>query len=320
MNRTLTSRQAPCGAHVLVRPWSYLTQTRQGRTVIMLLLIPFYGVCFVAIRLGLPSAPPLRFAALRLLIAGVGLLLLAGLTRQPLRISRRLWPWLLALALSAGSFGYGAMFVSPGATGAGIASALGNTQPLILVALGAIVLGERLTRQTVGTLALGLAGVMALALTAMTEWRLGGLLGALLAFASAVSFAVAALVMKRIGSSAPLLAMIGWQFVLGAALLFALSAAWEGGSRILWTPSFVVLLLLLGLGGTAMTTAVWYWLIQHDDVGRLSLYLFLVPFVGIILAVVILGEQLTVLGAVGMGLTVLGVFSALRHDARGTTG
>jgi probable blue pigment (indigoidine) exporter len=304
VSQTLTNRQAPRKTHVPTRPWSRLTQTRRGRTVIMLFLIPFYAACF---------------AALRLLVAGAGLLLLAGVTRQPLRIARRLWPWLLALALSAGSFGYGAMFMSPGTIGAGIASVLGNTQPVILVALGATLLGERITRQAVGTLVLGLAGVVTLALTAMTEWRLGGLLGALLAFASAVSFAIAALMTKRLGSSAPLLAMTGWQFVLGAALLFALSARWEGGSRILWTPSFVALLLLLGLGGSALTTAVWYWLIQHDDVGRLSLYLYLVPIVGITLAVVIFGERLTLLSAVGMGLTGFAVLGALRHDARSPT-
>ena len=303
-------------ALVLERGRRYVTNTRQGRTVLMLLLIPLYAICFVAIRVGLSYAPPLRFAALRLLVAGVALLLLAGMTHQPLAIPRRAWPWLLALALTAGAVGYGTMFLSPGEADASIASALGNTQPLILVVLGVTMLDERLSRQQVIALGLGLAGVILVSFSAFSELRLAGLIGALFAFASAVSFALASVLMKRLGSSIPLLAMTAWQFLLGALPLFALSAGFERGATVRWAPPFVGVLLLLGLGGTALTTAGWYWLIQRDDVGRLSLYLFLVPIVGVALAVTLLGEPLTLVAVIGIALTVLGVFSSLYRDIR----
>ena len=83
-----------------------------------------------------------------------------------------------------------------------------------------------------------------------------------------------------------------------------------------WTPRFVGLLLSLGLGGTALTTTTWYWLIQRDDVGRLSLYLFLIPLVGVVLAVALLGERLTLMTSAGLALTVLAVLSSLAPDAR----
>lgn len=303
-------------SHAFGSGWRRLTSTRHGHTVIMLLIIPLYAICFVAIRLGLAYAPPLRFAALRLLVAGAALLMLAAATHQPLVIPRRSWPGLLALAGAAGTIGYGAMFLSPGWADASIASVLGNTQPLMLVVLGATILGERITRQQVVALVLGLVGVTFVSFSAFTELRLAGLVGALLAFASAASFAVASVLMKRLGPSIPLLAMTAWQFLLGALPLFAFSAWFERSAVIRWAPPFVGILLLLGLGGTALTTAVWYWLIQHDDVGRLSLLLFLVPIVGVFLAVVLLSESLTLSIVVGIALTVLGVFSALSHDAQ----
>ena len=191
------------------------------------------------------------------------------------------------------------MFLSPGRAGAGIATVLGNTQPLILVVLGAALLGERVTRNQVIAVVLGLTGVVVLSLSALSELRLSGLVGALYAFASAASFAVAAVIMKRLGQGVPLLAMTAWQFLLGAVPLLALSAGTERGWAVHWTPPFLGLLLLLGLGGTATTTAAWYWLIQRDDVGRLSLYLFLVPIVGVLLAVVLLGETVTLSTGVG---------------------
>ncbi len=287
--------------------WTRLAHTQRGHTLVMLLLIPLYAICFVAIRIGLQDAPPLRFAALRLLVAGLSLLFVAGISHQPLCIGRRFWPGLLALALTAGAFGYGAMFLSPGQTGAGIASVLGNTQPLILVALGAWLLGERVTRQKLLTLVLGLAGVSVLSLAALSALRLAGLVGALFAFASAVSFAVATVLMKRLGTAAPLLAITAWQFILGAAPLFALSSLLEGATPIRWTSAFVGIVLLLGVGGTAITTTSWYWLAQRDDVGRLSLYLFLVPVVGVILSMAMLGERVSLFTGFGVLLTLCAV-------------
>ena len=310
------SHTAETPPHAADGRWIRLKQTQQGRTLLMLLLIPLYAACFVTIRLGLAYAPPLRFAALRLLVAGSALLLFAGVTRQPLRIHRRFWPWLLVLALTAGAFGYGTMFLSPGRAGAGIATVLGNTQPLILVVLGAALLGERITRPEILTVVLGLTGVVVISFSALSELRLSGLLGALFAFASAVSFAVAAVIMKRLGHAVPLLTMTAWQFLLGAVPLFALSAGVERASTVRYTPLFLGLLLLLGLGGTALTTAAWYWLIQRDAVGRLSLYLFLVPIVGVVLAVILLGEQLTLTTGAGITLTVVGVLTTLLRDAR----
>lgn len=158
--------------------------------------------------------------------------------------------------------------------------------------------------------------MLVLSLSALTELRLSGLAGTLFAFVSAVSFAVAPELMKRFGPSVPLLAMTAWQFLLGALPLLALSALLERTAVVRWTPPFVGLLLLLGLSGTALTTATWYWLIQRDDVGRLALYLFLVPIVGLVLAVVLLGEQLTIPISAGMALTLLGVLGALRRDVQ----
>jgi drug/metabolite transporter (DMT)-like permease len=61
---------------------------------------------------------------------------------------------------------------------------------------------------------------------------------------------------------------------------------------------------------------VWYWLVQHDDVGRLSLYLFLVPLLGVAFAVALLGERITLSTGAGMALTLLAVLAILQHDAR----
>ncbi len=70
------------------------------------LLALVYAVCYAAIKAGLAFAP-----------------------------LRRLWPWIFALAVTGTLVAYTGMFLSPRRAGAGIASVLGNTGPLMIVAL-----------------------------------------------------------------------------------------------------------------------------------------------------------------------------------------
>jgi drug/metabolite transporter (DMT)-like permease len=100
---------------------------------LMFVVIAPMAACYPAIKTGLEFAPPLWFAGTRTLLGGLVLLLV--LRRKPLWPEARLARWILPLGGLATTLTFGAMFVSPAYTGAGIASILGNTQPLIIMVL-----------------------------------------------------------------------------------------------------------------------------------------------------------------------------------------
>lgn len=266
-----------------------------------------YATCYVAIKAGLPFAPPLRFGGLRLLIAGAALLGLVWVRHEPLLPPRRVWPWLLTLALTAGTATYGAMFLSPGLAGAGIASVLGNAQPLFAVVLAAAFLGEHVTRAKLVALVFGLAGVLAIAYPALTGPSALALWGALLALGASVGSAIGSVIIKRVGSSSPLMTLTAWALLLGSLPLLGGSAVVERSTRTTWNPTFIALLLFLALAGTSLTTALWYWLLQQDEVGRLTLFLFLVPIVGLALAARFFNERLDPVEGLGVALTIVGI-------------
>jgi len=118
--------------------------------------------------------------------------------RKPLWPEARLARWILPLGLLATTLTFGAMFASPAYTGAGIASVLGNTQPLIIIVLAALFLGEKIGLIKALALGLGLAGVTLMALPSLREQPGHPLLGAMLALGSSVSAAVASVTMKRL--------------------------------------------------------------------------------------------------------------------------
>ncbi|HWQ91582.1 MAG TPA: DMT family transporter [Clostridia bacterium] len=274
---------------------------------LMLLVIAPMAACYPAIKTGLDFAPSLRFGGLRTLVGGLALLLVLVIRREPLWPEARLARWILPLGLVATTLTFGAMFASPAYTGAGIASVLGNTQPLIIIVLAALFLSERIGWCKGLALGLGLAGVTLLALPALREQSGHPLLGAILALGASASAAVATVIVKRLRPGKDLTALTGWQLIVGSIVLLGLSAVFEPRETIAWTGGFVGLLLFLALAGTAMSTWLWFWLLQRSEAGRLSLYLFLVPVFGLLIAISGFGERLNALQGGGVAFILMAV-------------
>jgi drug/metabolite transporter (DMT)-like permease len=292
---------------------------RWMRWLALLAVIVLAAVCYVGIKIGLADAPPLVFGGLRALIAGVVLLAIGASLRAPWRPARRdAWP-LALLALTATTATYGAMFASPTQMGAGLASVLGNVQPLLVLVLGALVLRERLTRGKGLALAAGLVGVGLIlypAITASVGGR-GSAVGASLALGASAGAAVGSVVVKRIRARPGLVALTGWQLVIGSVPLLITAALQPGGLAIRWTPTFTLVLLFLALLGTALPTTLWFWLLQDEDAGRLSMFLFLIPVLGLGLGAVAFGERIGVLEGTGVLVIVLGLAAVSREAWRG---
>lgn len=289
------------------------------RILIAVGLTLIYASCYVAIKAGLAYAPPFAFAGWRLVIAGAAVLGLVAVVRHPFIPARRLWPWTLLLALAATAAAYGAMFASPGLAGAGIASVLGNLQPIFVVGLAALMLGEPVSRADRATLALGALGAVFIAWPALRGRGAEGLAGPALALAASLGFAIGSVVIKRMKPGACLLTITGWQLLIGGLPLLAASALIERGAPVRWTAEFVAMLLFLALIGTSLVTAVWYWLVQREEVGRLSMFFFLVPVFGLGLAMAIYDEPISRPAVVGVGLILAGIGVALARPRRGTT-
>ncbi len=293
------------------------TIARMGRPLIVLGLTTIYPVCFIAIKAGLPFMPPLRFAGLRALIGGLALLGLMAALRRPLLPPRRSWPAVVALGITSTTIAFGAMFLSPGRMGAGIASVLGNTQPVIVPALAALFLGERMTHGKSIALVLGMIGVALLASPALAGPEASGVLGPVLALAASGGLAFGSVIVKRIGAEIDLLALTAWQLLVGSLPLLAVSIMVERDAVVAWNATFVGLLLFLALIGTALATAIWYWLIRHDDVGRLTMFFFLVPVFGLTLAALVFGEAIGLQEGAGVVVTLAEIGAVAREAWHG---
>jgi probable blue pigment (indigoidine) exporter len=281
--------------------------SQSSRLGLMLVVTAPAAICYPAIKAGLAFAPPLRFAGLRTLIAGVVLIALLCVLKKPLWPTPTLAWWILPIGLIGTTMTFGTMFMSPAFTGAGIASVLGNAQPLMVMLLAGIFLGEHITSGKVLALGLGLTGIILLSLPSLKNQDQNALQGGVLALGSSASAAVASVILKKLRPGRHLAALTGWQLIIGSLPLLALSLFYEAGQRISWESSFFGLLLFLALAGTALTTLLWFWLLQKSEAGSLSLYLFLVPIFGLLIAYAVYGETLERVQVIGVLLILAGI-------------
>ncbi|HZQ10419.1 MAG TPA: DMT family transporter [Anaerolineae bacterium] len=277
------------------------------RFTCLLGIVLVYALCFTVIKAGLQFAPPLTFAGLRALIASIALLSVLRIRGESIVPPRAMWRGIFALAFFATTLTFGAMFLSPGRTGAGIASVLGNIQSLFTVALASIFLGETLTRGKVIVLVLGLLGVTLIAIPTFSAKDAYGISGAALALGASGSAAVSNVIAKRMNLKSDLLVVAAWQLLFGSVPLFTLAAWTERNTSIIWNFEFIVLLVFLALVGTAFLNAAWYWLLQFDDVSRLSLFFLLTPTFGLILAALVFGETIGIFEIMGAVTIVIGI-------------
>ncbi len=266
-----------------------------------------YALCYTAIKFGLAYSPPLIFGGMRAFFGGLALLGILLFMRQPLVPNRREWGAIVLVGLVSTTLNFAAMFLSPGFTGAGIASVLGNLQPLAALLLAAIFLGERLTIPKIAALVLGLAGVILIAFPAFTSPSGYGINGGLLALSASVSSAIGSVLVKHLIRKANPLTVAAWQLILGSLPLLAISSFIEPVNKVSWTPAFIGVLLYLALVGTSLVTAVWYWLLQKQEVGHLTLFLFLTPLFGLGIAALVFGERVGLLESLGVILNLSGI-------------
>jgi len=143
-----------------------------------------WAMCFPLIEVGLEASPPMWFAGLRALLAGVVLLAVAQLAGRPPIRGGGAWRAIVLIAITATSLGFFGMFYGGGLVSPGLATVVANMQPLLAAPLAAIALAERLrplqwSGLLTGFLGIVLIGAPGMAVPAQTLGVLYILLGAI---------------------------------------------------------------------------------------------------------------------------------------------
>ena len=266
-----------------------------------------YATSYVVARVTLDSVPPTTLAILRLVI---GALVLAPLGRprpsDPAlsRDDRRAIAWMGILGFAAAYAFSNWGIASSTATNAAL---LIVVEPVSLMLMSPLFLGERLTRREGVGAALAIAGTVLVVVNGIPgvtaalapHWRGDSLLVlAGVAYASYSMFGRR--VLARHAAAGITLRSLLW----GAATLLPLALAeWATGARPVWTATAIAGTLYLSVVITALGYLVWNWALQLVPAPKAAIFLNVQPIVGALLGAALLDEPLTVFTIVGgMGI------------------
>ena len=281
-------------------------------------MVVFFGGTSVAGKVGVQCRAPL--------ILATGRFWLASLLRSPwlrvrgapvVRPTVRDLPLVLALG-ATGVAGYNIVFLygltlAPASDGAIMVPGL---IPVLTAALAWRLLGERIGTRAIGGMVSGFLGLL-LVLRPVGGADGGRVLGDLLFLLAAGFWVAYSLIGKpataRFGTTAATL-----YATVGGTLLLLPLAVLDGRWRSLSTapPESWLALLYLAVLGTVVAFVFFYEGVERIGASRASAFVFLVPLVGVLGSVALLGERLAPATLLGGALVLLGLW--LVQSGRGS--
>ncbi len=271
------------------------------------LLAPIaWGTTYVTVTELLPAGRPLLVAAIRVLPAGLALLLAGALVSRWRPRGRE---WLATIGLSLANFGvfFPLLIIAVYRLPGGVAASLGGVQPFLVAAGTWIVAG---TRPRTVDLVVGAAAAVGVGFVVLRPNAGIDPLGVIAALGANVSFSLGVVFTKRLPTPANRIAATGWQLAISGVLLAPLALAVEGLPGEL-TTRHAIGFGYLSLVGTALAFVLWFNGVRRLPAAAPPLLGLAAPVTGAVMGWVVLSESLSVLQLLGFAITI----SAISYGA-----
>ena len=276
----------------------------------------------VAMKGVIPNTTPLFMAGVRLVPAGVLVLLAATLMGRPQPKSWTAWLWISLFALVDGALFQGFLAQGLVRTGAGLGSVMIDSQPLAVALLSGLLFGEIIGLW--GWLGLGI-GVLGISMIGLPkEWIVSIIHGNSLAMEfsfqqlfqngewlmllASLSMAVGTVLIRFVTRHADPVMATGWHMILGGLPLFALSGIWESEQWVHIDLSGWMALAYSTIFGSAIAYGLFFYFASSGNLTSLSCLTFLTPIFALLFGNLLLSEVLSPLQWIGVSMTLVSIY------------
>jgi drug/metabolite transporter (DMT)-like permease len=279
-------------------------------------LIPFvlalaWGLNWPAVKIALSVFPPFTLRAFGLGIGALLLLLFALLRGKRLLPQPSAWRGVIVGGVFTVAVFNMSTAIAQLNTTTSRAAVLTFTMPMMSALLSWLIVGEQLDRRKIAALVSGLAGIMVLALpvleSALAAHDVAAYKGLGFPLIAAFGWAAGTVYLKRWPVAGDRIAITAWQLLIGAACgaAGALVLGESLPSRPL--PDRVVAALTLHIVfGTAIAYWLWFILVERVSATVASLTTLMVPVVGVLSAMALVGDRPSVSDWIGFALVLGG--------------
>lgn len=273
-------------------PWRDVLLTALGPSI--------WGSTYIVTSEILPPDRPFTAALIRVLPAGILLLLF---TRC--RPARQNWWRLIVLsALNIGIF-QALLFVAAYRLPGGLAAVLGAIQPLLIMLLSWSIDGRSPLRSTLWAAVAGVLGMGILLLSPQTIFEPIGIAAALL---GAAAMATGVWLTHRWKLDMPVLALTGWQLLIGGLMLAPVVWLLEPPLPTLTLAQWSAYAYLC-LAGAMLAYALWFRGVARLPTVAVASLGLLSPLTAVVLGWVLLAQSITGTALVGLVIVLASVFA-----------
>ena len=285
----------------------------QGMLFLILAQI-MVGINIVFSKYVLSTIPILVILAIRFTLATVILLFLHYLTPAKqvsiysyfARLQRRDWIFIIAQGLSAGILFNFLMLWGLNYTGANVAGIITSALPAIIAGMSWLLLGEKISGKKIICILFATLGLVVIACDKLAGVAVShSFIGDALVLLSLLPEATYYILCKMHSNSLPVFLISAFLNGINAVLLLIILLFSSWGHLTIHLFDWIIL-IILGLS-SGLFYVFWYFGYQKVDGVMASLSTAIMPVATVIIAWILLGEQLTLWQAVGMGMVIFSI-------------
>jgi drug/metabolite transporter (DMT)-like permease len=309
----------------------------------LLLIAPFFlwGTAMVAMKGVIPHTSPLFMAGLRILPAGVLILIAGAFMGRAIPSGWQAWLWITLFGLVDGTLFQGFLALGLVRTGAGLGSVMIDSQPLAVALMSLWLFKEHIGLWGWLGLGFGVCGISCIGLpndlivglfsnginfSNYADMIMGGdtpplrILNSLfesgewLMLLAALSMAVGTVMIRFVSKHADPVMATGWHMILGGLPLWVVSALTETQQWSNLVPSDWIALSYATIFGSAIAYGLFFYFAASGNLTSLSSLTFLTPIFALFFGNLLLNETLTPVQWGGVGLTLVSIYLINQRD------
>jgi drug/metabolite transporter (DMT)-like permease len=273
-----------------------------------------WSFAFVAGKIGVTYCPPLILLAARFSLAGVLILGMSAVRREPWSLSWRDAGVFAILGLANNALYLGFGYTGLQTVSAGLGGLVVSANPVFTAVLAALLLGEQLTWRKVLGLLLGILGVSFIVWHRMSVGT-DSLHGILFTLASLASIVAGTILFKLLAPKGSLWIGNGVQNLAGGVVLLPFALTLSDVGDIVPNARLLGAFAFLTLGGSITAYLLWFHLLKVCGATAASAYHFLMPPLGMLFAWMVLGEHVEIRDLLGIVPVALGIYLVTRPAA-----
>ncbi|MCJ7549161.1 MAG: EamA family transporter [Anaerolineae bacterium] len=281
--------------------------------ILLFILGAIWGTSFLFIKIVVTEIGPMTLVAGRLGLAALLMWSIMRLRKVPPPRGRRIWTTYAVLGLINSALPFSLISWGEQYIPSSWAAMLQSTLPIFTILLAHLLTqDERLTWSKAMGIALGFCGVGLLMWPEVRQGVSTSVWGILAIVGASVCYALASILVRRQLKGQNPIASAAGTFTMGFAYILPLAFLMEQPLQI--APSWRAWGSWVGLTvmGTVIASVIYYTLLNRTSATFTAMVTYIVPINGLILGALVLGEHLSPMLVISLGLVMSGVLLVRR--------